>query len=569
MSQLDYLWLNFGGYQIGTEPSSIPQQNVVLNELAVTSLIKNATNGGILSLEYREDQSNPDQMILVGKSVDGQDISFVSMPKEVHVQSFVGREVNSMDIANGCQYPLKTKVLSIVLTNGKEYLVSLNSLGLVLQGGETKSVVSEIIDGKVYNHVKLAKANLSVVELKETVYGLSADLYVSPEKTGVELTKADSGLQAKIPLGNSGNYVKFDRMSLNAYMALTNKDDYTVYFITDKPYLFVGSQKYGVDINTDIVTELMYDKVAMELSYKTSDGVVKTLSLGPATESSNGMMTSTQVLELQKLKTALDGIVSVKDYINTAINGLGTSLSYGDIIENKRPLHLKNTTGDIISTVWLDVETYLKQSLQRNAKAKDVIDAAQSGISLNEGDQIILLILINGDKHFIKLQDLFVTLSFKDTNTIKFTQQGNIVTADVNINDNKILYITENGISANIQVVRDKNFIKLYGYDTTEKHLLGKFLSPTKELQSTLFVPSVTQEIVDLYPPSYVDWKENQSIILGMDYYLLFYKDMDNNDQIYYLSIPKPDVRIADIEGNLLKQTENGDLYVLFEWINS
>mgnify|MGYP007130652995 CR=1 FL=1 len=71
MSQLDYLWLNYGGYQIGTSPSSTPQQNVVLNELAVTSLIKNATNGGILSLEYKEHPNDNNLMQLIGKSVDG------------------------------------------------------------------------------------------------------------------------------------------------------------------------------------------------------------------------------------------------------------------------------------------------------------------------------------------------------------------------------------------------------------------------------------------------------------------------------------------------------------------
>ena len=51
MSQLDYLWLNFGGYQIGSSPSSTPQQNTILKELAVTALIKNATDGGIISLQ--------------------------------------------------------------------------------------------------------------------------------------------------------------------------------------------------------------------------------------------------------------------------------------------------------------------------------------------------------------------------------------------------------------------------------------------------------------------------------------------------------------------------------------
>ena len=194
MSQLDYLWLNYGGYQIGTSPSATPQQDVVLNELAVTSLIKNATNGGILSLEYKEHPTNSELVQLIGKGLDGQPITFVDMPREVSVQSFVGRTVSQVDIDNGCKYPFGTKVLSIVLTNGKEFLVSLDSLGLVLQGAETKTTVSENKNGKVYNHVKINKAALSVVELQESTYGLSAQLNISPDKTGVLLVKADNGL---------------------------------------------------------------------------------------------------------------------------------------------------------------------------------------------------------------------------------------------------------------------------------------------------------------------------------------------------------------------------------------
>lgn len=102
MSQLDYLWLNFGGYQIGTSPSSIPQQNVVLNELAVTSLIKKATNGGILSLEYKDHPTDDTLVQLIGKGIDGQIVTFVDMPREVQVQSFVGRTVSQVDIDNGC-----------------------------------------------------------------------------------------------------------------------------------------------------------------------------------------------------------------------------------------------------------------------------------------------------------------------------------------------------------------------------------------------------------------------------------------------------------------------------------
>lgn len=567
MSQLDYLWLNYGGYQIGSTPSSVPQKNIILDELAVTSLIKNATNGGIMSLSYKEHPTDSRLVQLIGRSVTGDLVTFVDMPKEVHVQSFVGREVNSLDIANGCKYPLKTKVLSIVLSDGKEYLVDLNSLGLVLQGAETKTSISEIIDGKVYNHVKLDKISLSVVELKETSYGLQAQLNISPDKTGVQLIKTDNGLQAKIPFGNTGKSIKFERMSLNTYMALTYKEDDTVYFITDKPYIFIGEQRYGMEgLTGETISNLEYNEDSMTLYYTVAGGNTKSITFGPADSDTNGMLSKADYATLQNLKSALDGIISVKDYVNLRVQELGATISYGtELVNGKRPLYLKNQQGDILSTTWLKEEVYLASSSNKAATKEDVLEASKAGVTLEEGEKIIILSLTNGDKHYLKLQDIIVTQSFTDSNTITFNN-GSTISANLALATNKILYITEQGLSANISVVRDGNFVKLYGYDNNQ--VIGKFMVPTKELQSTLFIPNITQSDIDKYPPTIVNWKTDQTINLGEDYYLLFYKDYNNNDQIYYISIPKAQVGVSNIEGNLLKTDKNGDLYVIFEWID-
>lgn len=566
MSQLDYLWLNFGGYQIGNSPSSTPQQNVILNELAVTSLIKNATNGGILSLQYKDHPTDSDLMQLVGTAIDGQVVSFVDIPKEVRVQSFTGRTVTQVDIDNGCKYPFGSKVLSIVLTNGKEFLVDLNSLDLVLKGAETKTTISEIIDGKVYNHVKIDKVSLSVIELKETSYGVSAHLNISPDKTGVKLSASTNGLKAEIPFGK-GN-IKFDRLSLNAYMALENKDDFTVYFITDKPYIFIGSQKFGVDIDEMGITSLNYNPNTMVLTYQTEEGT-KSISLGASLEQ-GGTLSKEDYIEFQRLKNALNGIVSVKEYLTEQINGLGASISYGDIVENKRPLYLKNKNGDVLSTVWTDVETYLSSSMNKTATIEDVTDASKTGVALEVGDKIIILSLTNGNKHYIKLQDLVVSQSFSNTNTIKFTEFDNKISADLALVENKIVYVTESGLTANLQIKRDGEFIKIFGRSTDDKHLIGKFLAPKKELVNGMFISNITEEFSNNYPPSFVNWKKDETVVIGNDYYILFYKDYITEEvQYYYINMPKPTVRIANIEGNLLKANEDGELYVLFEWIET
>ena len=352
-------------------------------------------------------------------------------------------------------------------------------------------------------------------------------------------------------------------------MVLPNKDDSTVYFITDKPYIFVGSQRYGVDAISGSITELAYDPESMILSYRDGDDKVNTLELGPASATKNGMLSKTDYIEFQKLRTALDGIVHVKSYVDSKVNNLGASISYGEVQNNKRPLHLKNSDGVILSTVWTDIETYLANSISRAATTEDVILAAQAGVALEEGDKIIILSLTNGNKHYIKLQDLIVSQSFKSSKTIKFTDTNGTISADVNLADNKIIYVTEEGLTANIQIKRDGNFIKLFGQSLNESHLIGKFLSPKKELLSGMFISNISEEHIANYPPSFVNWKADESIVLGNDYYILLYQDyLTESIQYYYISIAKPTVRIANIEGNLLKADENGDLYVLFEWID-
>ncbi len=574
MSQLDYLWLNYGGYQVGSQPSSTPQQNVILNELAVSTLIKKATNGGVTYLEYVDHPTDDNLSQLVGKAIDGSTLTFCDMPKEVHVQSFTKRNVNSKDIDNGCTYLLNTPVLSIVLTNGKEFLVSLDSIDGVLKGSETKTVISEIIDGKVYNHVKIDKQTLSVVELKESTYGLSAHLNISPDKTGVKLTNSSNGLKASIPLGETGHYIKFDRLSLNAYMALENKDDSTVYFITDQPYIFIGKQKYGVKFEEMGITQLAYDTEAMTLTYSTPEGQ-KSISLAASIDDgeikgSGGMLSKEDYAELQKFKSALDGIISIKTYVEDQIKNLGTTIEYGIIQDNKRPLYLKNSKGEVLSTVWIDVENYLASSTTRPATQEDVLIAGKTGVSLEEGDKIIILELTNGNKHYIKLQDLVITQGFKNSDTIIFKNSDSDITADLKLSNNKILYVTDDGLSANIQIKRDKGYINIYGQSLEEKHLLGRFKSPEKELISGMFIPKITEEHVSNYPPSQIDWKSDNNIVLGNDYYVLMYQDYEsNNISNYYISIARPSVRIADnIEGNLLKATDDGALYVIFEWNN-
>ena len=112
----------------------------------------------------------------------------------------------------------------------------------------------------------------------------------------------------------------------------------------------------------------------------------------------------------------------------------------------------------------------------------------------------------SGYKIFVNLEKIAEICTFKSTNTIVFsTSQDNVVSADVKVKDNKIISIDTEGLTGNIQVIRDGEFIKLYGKSISGENLLGKFQSPNKELLYGLYIENITEEQIQQYPPNYVD----------------------------------------------------------------
>lgn len=103
-------------------------------------------------------------------------------------------------------------------------------------------------------------------------------------------------------------------------MNITVKDPGTLYFITDIPYIYLGTTRYGVNISPGDapIVSLTYDPTTTILTYKKSDeSDNRNITLGIATASVNGMMSKESYSDLQELKNALDGIVNVKDYVGT------------------------------------------------------------------------------------------------------------------------------------------------------------------------------------------------------------------------------------------------------------
>lgn len=586
MSQLDYLWLNFGGRKIQNEASITPQEDVLLTEKALTELIQKSTKGGITSLLFDDDPLDSTMTRLTGQTLDGSIITVVKMPKEVHVVAFVGRKATQVDVDNGFKFPVGSKVLAITLSNGEELLVSLDELNLVISGGETNTIINEVGDtGVISSNLKLDKGNntLSVVKLKTSNTGLYATLDLSQTETGISLSKESDGLLAKIPLGTTGYNIKFQNLTLSEYLNIPFKDPGTLYFISDVPYIFLGSRRYGVNIEPGDapIVSLVYDPELMTIAYKRSDeSDIRLIKLGPVSDIANGMMTKEQYIELRTLKTALDGIVNVKDYVAEQVSTAAIKMEWGEITGTTKALLLKNSFDDILSRVDIDIENYLSFAVNKKADSEDVQLASFQGVTITEGQQILILTLTSGDKVYVNLQDLVDIYTGKNTKSINVTiSSSNEISADLNISsEDKMLYIYKDGLGSNFQIVRKSGKVIVYGRTQTEQDKLGEFVVGDP-LTKTIYVQSFNTDIYKNYPPRYVDGKAYDELtnpLLIGDPYLVMNFSLDTGDSSTnikyndYISL-RPilnDAKLSPEKGNMLERDENGYLYCSLKWID-
>ena len=305
MSQLDYLWTYFGNYKVSEQVSDNPSDENILTEKALLDFI----NASILSrkvvstLLYRK-SSKPDTMEIVGVGTDGAEVTTIEVPAEVHVEKFETRLITQEDIEKGSEIPLDSKVLSLVLTNGTEFLVSLEQLNLEVQGYESDTIKTDVVNHVVKSDLKINKGNntLSVVKIRTNNDGVWGDLEVSPRTTGVVFTKQINGLEASIPIQNTENNIQFMQLTLEHYLGLVTKDPGMVYFITDKPYIYLSGMRYGLDVQqgTYLITGLSFnqEKAALIVNYLGKEDAE--VPIGEATENSKGLMTSQMVQSLKE-----------------------------------------------------------------------------------------------------------------------------------------------------------------------------------------------------------------------------------------------------------------------------
>lgn len=564
MSQLDYLWTHFGAYEVSNEASQVPSENIILTEQALANFLQETTSGGITKLTYRKHPTKEGIMQLIGTSANGSELTIVEMPEEVHVQSFQRRKITQEDIDNGFDYPIDSDILSIILTNGQELIVSMMDLDLMISSKDTSTIHTEIVNGIISSTLRIDSRNNdnSIIPIYNSGNGIYADIKVSKTDSGVEITKETDGLSACIPI--NGSKLRFKTLKLDQYLVLEPKDATTLYIITDVPYIYFGGVRYGSGLETSDspIVSITYDADHMLFSYKKVGEDITQIHLGPADENTPGMMSTESYVDLQNLKNKLGDLDDIPEYIENQVGQLAYSLELGEQHNNIRPLILKAKNGGILSTVNLDVENFLQEAENKIADAQDVID---SGETVQEGHQILILTLTSGDKVYVDLNALVTAYTVGSTDTIELNLNNNNFTANLKINGNeKMIHSDSKGIQTYWSVVQDQNTVTFYGKDQTLEYKLGQIIVPDA-LQGYQFIGQITSDNVIQYPPRTVDGidydYESNPVIIGDPYIILTYGE--TTKYYDYISI-NPILQVIGIspkEYNAITKDDQGLLY--------
>ncbi len=225
-SQLDYLWTTYGGFNISSTINSSNLDESIPSQALLIDLLQKLGNKLVGSISLK----NTD-LVLYNQS--GLEISRIDVSeltsKQISIIDFGQKIVQNTDIANGCPFPLYTKVYYITLSNGRQFWAKQD----VLDGFESSTIKTQIIDNHIVSSLKIDKTQGNVV-----------------------LTDK-SGLKATLPISGLGLPIQFKFITQEDYDNLVNPETGTVYFIDGKTYLYFGSTKIGAEVDLiEVVSSL-------------------------------------------------------------------------------------------------------------------------------------------------------------------------------------------------------------------------------------------------------------------------------------------------------------------------
>lgn len=154
---------------------------------------------------------------------------------------------------------------------------------------------------------------------------------------------------------------------------------------------------------------------------------------------------------------------------------------------------------------------------------------------------------------------------------------NNIIQATLKLSpEDKMIHISPEGISANLQVVRAPGRVTFYGKSQTDDNKIAEIVVPDP-LIDYVFIKSASADTYVTYPPRYIDSKPfdevNNKLEFGHPYFVLVFGEetgdsLSNYKFCDFVSLYPilNSIALSPEEDNLLKKDENGLLYATNTW---
>lgn len=284
MSQLDYLWTNFGGFKVSDGIQEPLDPKSLVTEQNIFDYLTYYSKDFLVRFETREVEG---VIELVGIGGDGTEVCVVKFPKEEYLVNSQIIKATQVEIDNNVATEVDEPLLVLTMLSGKQYFTSLNQF--VHSGIETNSIKTIVKDSKIEAHLKLDKSvEKPVINFDVTKEGLKIDLVVNEVDKQLKLIRTEDGLDV-VRHFDDGNEVQLKIVNWAEYALIQqgNIVPGTMYFVTDMNTMYLNGIQYGLtlkfpdtdtiyteDRNGEIRSHVRIDSDPDNLISASSNGVV-------------------------------------------------------------------------------------------------------------------------------------------------------------------------------------------------------------------------------------------------------------------------------------------------------
>lgn len=252
-STLDYLWTTFGNLEVANKTSEIPSDEILLTETAIINLLKN----NIAKLDAVLDSKIDGNIVtLLIKDQQGAILSQIKMDLSLGFEKYISTDE---DVENGLVSKSGLTCLKLTTATGQEFLIELMS------GSETDTIITTVRDNKISAKLKIDNpVSEKSVEIKQYSTGIQANLLVN-DKSSIKVEKTEDGVLFHQTWEDEKIDLKTKALSTNEYLLIKDIDYGTIYFLTDKPYIFFRNIRYCAELTDEqLFNALNSNKLSIE-----------------------------------------------------------------------------------------------------------------------------------------------------------------------------------------------------------------------------------------------------------------------------------------------------------------